>query len=308
MKSKWLVLTLTVLLSLFAITACGSNDNNEENNANAGNNVENNEPENNENNEPAPEPEPEPEAMYEDGFYFAKEDAFSNSGWKSVVAIVVEDGVIADVTWDATSREGLPLKAEHAANGDYGMVKASEIEKEWHEQAAAVEDYLLETQDPTDIVLDADGYTDAIAGATMGVEGFFTLAEKALANGPIPAGSLTDGFYRADEEAEEDAEWKYFATVLVMNGNIVDAVYNAYNEELEVDKIAHAAAGEYGMVKASEIEKEWHEQAYATAEYLVNIQDPASAELDEEGRLDASTGSTIKVGGFFELVQKALGN
>ncbi|MDD4574565.1 MAG: hypothetical protein PHR69_10160, partial [Sphaerochaeta sp.] len=72
-----------------------------------------------------------------------------------------------------------------ASEGKYGMIKASKVGKEWHEQAQATEAYLIETQDPKKIrFTKTDGITDDIAGVSMNVGDFFSLATKALAAGP----------------------------------------------------------------------------------------------------------------------------
>lgn len=304
MKAKWLMLALSILLSLSVVVGCGSNDNadaQQDNNNNAAeDNSNNEEPANND------EENEEETGMYEDGFYFARADENIDGDWRYWVAIEVENGFIADVEWNATARAGFPDKLAHAASGEYGMIKASTIDKEWHEQAEAAAEYLIEVQDPTLIEVNEDKTSDAIAGATIKVNDFVDLAEKALAAGPVTAGSYKDGFYIAEEEVDEDAEWQYFASVIVRNGNIVDAVFNAYNTAGGDHKIKHAASGEYGMIKASAIEKEWHEQAAATVDYLLEIQDPAKAELNDEGRSDAISGASIKVGVFFDLVDQAL--
>lgn len=313
MKSKWLMLVLSVLLSVFVVAGCGSG-NNEADGAeqDATNNTteQENVVEENENaaNDEAEEETDTEEAtgQYEDGIYFAKDDENIDGDWRYWVAIKVENGNITDVEWNATSRAGFTDKLAHAASGEYGMVKASEIGKEWHEQAEAAAEYLIEVQDPALIEVDEEGKSDAIAGATVSVDSFVNLAEKALAAGPVEAGSYEDGFYYAEVEPKDDSEWQYFASVIVRNGNIVDAVFNAHNTEGGDHKIAYAASGEYGMVKASEIGKEWHEQAAATVDYLIEIQDPAAAELDDEGKSDAISGATISVGVFFELVEEAL--
>ena len=118
----------------------------------------------------------------EDGIYEAQEDEFdSNSGWKYMVTLEVKDGKIVDAVWNGVHKDGGDDKVTQSINGDYGMVEHGKAIAEWHEQAALVEDYLLEVQDPTDIEYSNDeGSTDAIAGATIHVKEFFDLAVKAL--------------------------------------------------------------------------------------------------------------------------------
>jgi hypothetical protein len=98
--------------------------------------------------------------------------------------LLVNNGNIENVYWSAVDKDGRDKK-QVAAAGEYGLLAQSEIGKEWHEQAAAVEAYLLSTQDPKQITYkDEDGHTDDIAGATIHVNDFYALVEAALAEGP----------------------------------------------------------------------------------------------------------------------------
>src|SRR5690554_5845072 len=172
MKAKWLLLALSIILSVFLVTACGSNDNNEADAAESGNNTENQE-NNSEENE-----EPEATGKYEDGLYFAQEDEFGKTGWKYTVTLEVENGNIVEALWDGAHQDGGVSKRTSAIKGDYNMIVASPIGKEWHEQAEVAEQYLLETQDPsaTGIEWNEEGKTDAISGCTMTANVFFELA------------------------------------------------------------------------------------------------------------------------------------
>lgn len=62
---------------------------------------------------------------------------------------------------------------------DYGMKEASPIEKEWFEQAEAIEAFMLE-HGPAAIKLKEDGTYDGIAGATMDDGGVKELALAAI--------------------------------------------------------------------------------------------------------------------------------
>jgi major membrane immunogen (membrane-anchored lipoprotein) len=121
---------------------------------------------------------------FQDGSYYASDETFSSSGWKGYVSLLVNNGNIESVYWSGVDKDGRDKK-QVAAEGGYGMIAHSEIGKGWHEQAAAVEAYLLSTQDPTQISYKDDGgHTDDIAGATMSVSNFYALVEQALAAGP----------------------------------------------------------------------------------------------------------------------------
>lgn len=121
----------------------------------------------------------------EDGTYVAEEPEFGDSGWKYVVTLEVEGGKIVDAQWNGVHEDGGDDKITLSSNGEYGMVEKGDASAEWHEQAALAEEYLLETQDPTEIEYTTDeGHTDAIAGASIHVKEFFDLAQQALASDP----------------------------------------------------------------------------------------------------------------------------
>src|SRR5699024_84923 len=101
-----------------------------------------------------------------------------------------------------------------------------------------------------------------------------------------------------EDPAEEEGDWASAAYITVVNGHIIDAVWNAYDIN-DQDKFTFAKDGEYGMVNASEIDAEWHEQAEATAQYLVETQDPTAVEWDEDGKTDTITGASMTVSNFF---------
>lgn len=259
--------------------------------------------------EPAVE-EPAAEAKYEDGLYYAQEDEFSaNSGWKGAVILEVKEGMIDSVYWTAISNKGGVDKKVASKAGNYPMVAVGGAQSEWHEQAAAVEAYLLETQDPMAIeYADEEGHTDAIAGVSVHVNDFFGLVEKAIAAGPQAPGAYTDGGYYA-EEPEFSHGWKGTVNITVLFGNIVAVDWNALPEEGDMDKDAASAEGLYGMVANGGAQSEWHEQAMLAEAYLIQTQDPAAIEyIDEDGHTDAISGVSIHVNDFYALVEEALMN
>ena len=248
------------------------------------------------------------EGEYADGLYFAQEDEFPESGWKSMVTLEVKDGKIVAVDWNAASKNGGLDKKQASEQGFYPMVAAGGAQSEWHEQAAAVEAYLLETQDPTAIEYkDDEGHTDAISGVSIHVNDFYGVVEKALAAGPQERGPYKDGAYSAEED-EFNKGWKGTVDLTVVFGKIVAVNWSAISEEdPEVDKKTSSAEGIYGMVEKGGAQSEWHEQAAAVEAYLLETQDPTAIEYkDDEGHTDAISGVSIHVNDFYALVEKAL--
>jgi len=163
-------LSLVVVTGLFA--GCGSNANKTSTNDAAKPAVT----------EPAKTETTTQTAKYKDGTYTAEAADFEKeSGWKDNVTLEVKADKIVSVIWNGTSKNGGDDKVTQSKNGKYGMKAIGKSKAEWHEEAATVEAYLIEKQDPTAIkYTDEVGHTDAISGATLKVSEFFKLAEEAL--------------------------------------------------------------------------------------------------------------------------------
>jgi major membrane immunogen (membrane-anchored lipoprotein) len=244
----------------------------------------------------------------EDGVYYAEQDEFGGSGWKYHVILTVEDGKFVDAQWKGTHRVPQTNKYDQSVNGEYGMVEFGNATSYWYEQADSTIDYFLENQSvevPEDFYTSEEGHTDAIAGVTIHVVEFFDLAEKALANGPVPEGDYTDGYPMAAGEPSDNG-WQSMIQLTVVNGTIVSANVNAVsteeNAEGEFDD-KKALKEDYGM-KAAGSDLEWYEQAALVEEYIVENQN-----LDiplEDGYTDAIAGVSIHVDEMVELFNEAV--
>lgn len=244
--------------------------------------------------------------QYADGAYFAIDESFGSSGWKEYVSVTVLNGRIASVSWSGVNKTGDDKKAFDMA-GNYNMVKFGKAQAEWYQQAQKAEEFLIAKQDLNAITYSDDqGHTDDIAGVSIHVNSFYALVEKALAAGPVSLGSFADGGYYASEDAFGSSGWKGFVSLFVKNGNLVSVNWSGVNEAGD-DKKQFAADGKYGMVKASALGKEWHEQASAVETYLLSTQDPKKISYkDESGHTDDIAGASIHVMDFYSLVEKAL--
>ena len=243
-----------------------------------------------------------------DGIYFAKEDAFASSGWKYQAVLEVKGGKIVKANWNGVNKLGLADKKTVSAAGQYGMVKVSKLKKEWHEQAAVVEAYLVSTQDVAfDKYTNAAGNTDAITGASIHVKEFFDLVKKAVAAGPVSKGKYAkDGWYFASAADFDKSGWKDVALITVANGTVVDAVWNALPKDAKKKaKIVESETGKYGMGKVAK-QGEWHEQAARVQEAFVKAQDAAGFAVKANGKTDAVTGVSVTVAEFTSLAEEAL--
>ncbi len=230
------------------------------------------------------------------GVYFAQDSDFApQGGWKEQVVLTVERGKITSANWNGVSNIGVADKKTVAASGGYGMVIASKLGLEWHEQAANVEAYLVKTQDIAFSKFNDEGGTDAITGASIHVKNFFDLVNKAIAAGPVQKGMYAkDGWFFAEQpDFDANTGWKDSVLLTVVNGTLVDAVWNAKNSDpAKKSKLLQALAGTYGMAAAAKL-GEWNVQAAAVQAELLKVQDPAKIPLKDDGTSDAVSGASI---------------
>ncbi|PKL08875.1 MAG: FMN-binding protein [Spirochaetae bacterium HGW-Spirochaetae-7] len=240
-----------------------------------------------------------------DGFYFAEETAFQSSGWKDQVVLQVKGGKIVAAAWNGINNMGITDKKTEAAAGRYGMVKASKIAKEWHEQATAVEKYLIATQDSAfSKYSNAEGNTDAISGATMHVKGFFELVKSAISAGPVTKGTYKkDGWFYAKAPVFDKSGYKATALITIVNGRIVSANWNGINKDGGDSKFVRAVKGSYKM---NAKQGEWNVQAPRVEATLVKQQDPAKINVKADGKTDAVSGVSVTINDFIAVATEAL--
>ncbi|GAB1482311.1 hypothetical protein MASR2M78_11260 [Treponema sp.] len=246
-----------------------------------------------------------------DGKYFAQDAEFGSSGWKTQVVLDVQGGKITAANWNGVSNiAGAEDKKSYDMAGKYNMVKFGKAKAEWYVQASAVEAYLVKTQDLSfSKYSNTEGNTDAISGASIHVKEFFELAKKAVAAGPVAKGRYSkDGWFYAEQDSfDAKSGWKDTALLTVVNGTLVDAVWNGIsNDSKKKSKIVESATGKYNMVKFGKARAEWHEQALKAEAALVKAQDPAKIALKSDGHTDAISGVSMAVSPFFALASTAL--
>lgn len=246
-------------------------------------------------------------ATLQDGNYYAEGVADEKSGWQYVVALKVEGGKITDVNWNGLNSKGGLDKKALSVSGEYGMVEKGNAASEWHEQAALMEQFLIEKQSAADIAVNGEGKTDAVSGVSITVSDFAKLVDEALKAGPVEAGAYKDGFYKAEAaDFDEKSGWKAQVELTVMNGKIAAVRWNGVHKDGGTDKITRSASGEYGMKAHGNAVAEWHEQTALAEKFLLEKQDPAAIAIGDGGKTDAISGVTIAVSEFVELANKAL--
>jgi len=120
------------------------------------------------------------QGIWKDGTYTAEGDAFAR-GWKDMVRIVVENGYIVDVHFDAIAEGGGMNKYLASVQGDYGMVANSDAQSAWYVQVDAAAAELMKVQNPTDLTRSSSA-VDAISGVSITIMPHFELAAQALRN------------------------------------------------------------------------------------------------------------------------------
>ena len=232
------------------------------------------------------------------GIYFAQDNGYATQGgWKEQVVVSVAGGKITRVIWNGVSNLGLPDRKTVAAAGGYGMKKDSKLGLEWDTEAAAVEAYLLKSQDPAFDKFRQDGTTDAISGASLHVWIFYDLLKKALAAGPVAKGIYRkDGWYFKEQASfDKDTGWKESVLITVVNGTIVDVIWNGVNTSAALkSKLIEAQSGRYNMGKTAK-KGEWNVQAAAVQAAILKAQDPAKIPVKPDGTTDAISGASIHV-------------
>lgn len=229
-------------------------------------------------------------AQYQDGIYFAQADEFpAKSGWKYNVTLEVKGGKVVSADWNGANVDAGTSKKTRSMDGEYGMVEKGGAMAPWYEQAEAVEAWFVKNQ--------STEMPDSISGATIGLEDFFALAQKALAQGPVGYGPYKDGVYSASQ-AEFSHNYKYFVELTVISGYVCAANWDALAEDGGKNKAQASKDGEYGMQKNGGAMAPWWEQARAVEDYFLETQDPTMP--------DAISGATIGLEEFFELTNEAL--
>ncbi len=242
-----------------------------------------------------------------DGLYFAQDDAFGRTGWKSNVTLEVRNGRIRSAVWNGTKINGGMDKISASEAGRYPMVQQGGARDDWHIQAKRVQNHLLKTQDPTQISYsDAEGHTDAISGATIHVREFFILAQKALAAGPVDRGPYRDGYFQAEEAVfSQQSGWKSFAQFTVVNGTVVQVNWNGFHKDGGESKKIVSQNGEYGMMANGGAQAEWHVQANNVEEYYLRT-GGRPPRFPDNYHTDAISGATIGVKPLYALAEQAL--
>lgn len=292
----------------------------------------------------------------------SSKDAGENDGLaqtdSTVVAVTVDaDGRIAACKIDAAqtkinfSAEGkivTPLdtviKTKQEKKDEYGMKKASGIQKEWYEQADAFAAYVTgkTLAEVKGIALNEEGAPAAAeltSSVTIHVTDLIAAIEKAVNNAQNLGAKAGDKLglavvtaiddstdAAADKDGLAQAYSTYAAATFGADGKITSSIIDASQSKVNfntsgklttdvktaVVKTKNELGEAYGMKKASGIQKEWNEQAAAFAAYVTgkSAEEVKGIALSEGKPADAELASsvTVHVTDFITVIEKASQN
>lgn len=112
-----------------------------------------------------------------DGIFREQQQEEDEAGYKDFVELVVKGGRIVQVTWDAIQTDGGNNRAKASVDGEFVLSDKKII---WAAQAYAMQNELIEVQDPAKIAIKSDGTTEVVTDVTVSVNAFVTLANKCI--------------------------------------------------------------------------------------------------------------------------------
>ncbi|HHY99837.1 MAG TPA: hypothetical protein GYA03_01950 [Tissierellia bacterium] len=275
-----------------------------------------------------------------------------------IVAVTVDnEGKIVQTVIDTAqtkiefSKEGkiLPdlntvFKSKQELKEEYGMGKASSIDKEWYEQANALAEYVVgkTVEEVKGIAVDESGVpteADLVSSVTIKIDPYKEAIEKAVANAKNLGAKASDKLglgvvttiskskdATADAAGLAQAYSTYVAATFDENGKVTSSIIDAsqanvnfdatgkITTDLTVAPLTKVELGEgYGMKKASAIGKEWYEQADAFAAYVVGktVEEIKGIAVDESGHAteeDLVSSVTVGIEDFQAIYEKAYNN
>lgn len=227
---------------------------------------------------------------------------------------------------------------------DYGMNAVSSIGKEWYEQAQALEEYVIgktieevqgiavdESTVPTDedlassVTVKIGDYVEAIAQAADNAHVIGTGKGDKLGLGIVTTMEKSkDAKDGKDGQCQADSIYTVVTTAEdgTITSTIIDATQGIVTFDANGKITSDLTAGvrtkrqlgdEYGMKNASQLGKEWYEQAASMEAFVTGktLEEVKGIAVREDGKTedeDLASSVTIAVGGFQSAIEKAVNN
>lgn len=265
---------------------------------------------------------------------------------QGVIADCIIDGVKTNVAFDETGTITSDLTAEISSKNElgdnYGMVAYGGAKYEWNEQADALAKFAVgkTVEELKNGAIDETGKapegSDLASTATIYLGGYVSAIEEAVNNADyigaqagdqlkLASLSSIDSSQNASEEQEGTAQLDCDVTALTQkDGVITSCVIDSVQAKVNFDQTGTISTdltapvqtknqlGEnYGMVAWGGAIAEWNEQAasfaaYVTGKTIDEVQTIAVNEKTAPTEADLASSVTIAIGGFQELVAKAM--
>jgi hypothetical protein len=275
-----------------------------------------------------------------DGIFLAYEASVSrNAPQVTTVYVEIENDAIKGYYID--SRQGLRTgdgttespyawtwneKTKKELGADYNMIVNSDIDKEWFEQAAAIEAFWLENGIDA-MTKDADGYIDNVTGASIR-DAYSAIAKQALAN--AVKGEFVS-IYASGTDLYSATMTRCSCTVQGIETLKLDVLQSTRNQATGTftwnAKTKQELGNDYGMkdvgnslsfangawsADGNKSSLEWFEQVNLITNYIITNGFDASmkpvadrsASLDGMTPIDALAGATIRTSGYFATLKK----
>lgn len=133
-----------------------------------------------------------------DGVYRAEGEEFGGS--RSQVTMVIENGEITELHWDAFDAEGNGKRAL-SLQGKYTMTEDGLL---WADQADAVQNYVIEHQGLSGLITNEEGKTDVVSGVSISIASFKELVKDCLAQATVGGDDGTESGGAIDGTANNE--------------------------------------------------------------------------------------------------------
>lgn len=238
-----------------------------------------------------------PKLALKDGVYKVTSPEPEN-GYTSEVSITVEQGRITLVSWEQTDENG-NKKSVLSESGQYVMTENGAT---WADQAREIATYVIEHQGISELKLDENGKTDALATVSISVNEFVSQVEECLKKADASNSSLLqDGVYI---ERAKEAENGYTSQLImtVEDGVVTKIVWDSVDAQ-GIGKAKLSKEGRYVMKDNGML---WADQAQALAAYVLEHQGTQGLTVDENGKTDVITGVSISIQDFINQTEACL--
>ena len=247
-----------------------------------------------------------------------------------------------------TATAGQTYLTKQEKKEDYGMKKASGIGKEWYEQADFFANYVVgKTADEVAAIETVESNAhfvatdaDILAGCTVSIPGMIEAVVKACKDeqgksfnaesAPVlgVAVETEDSSTKdpADDKAGTAAMYTTFGATATVDGTVAAAVVDTIQPKISFDTAGvptefkfggtkRELKEDYGMKKASSIEKEWYEQSSFFTDFVVGktaSEISAIQAVENNGHFvatdaDILAGCTMSIDGYISVLSKAAG-